>query len=82
MPVLPHMAPLGFITAIVVNPSERRLPKRTSVQSSSKDILCIADMNLIAKQISLRLAVRDTKQKIEKLRNTIVTFMCPSADLT
>ena len=53
-------------------------------QSSSKDILCIADMNLIAKQISLKLTARDTKQKIEKLRNKkyyIVTFMCPSADL-
>ena len=37
-------------------------------QSSSKDILCIADMNLIAKQIRLGLAVRDTKQKTEKLR--------------
>ena len=43
--------------------------------------VCIADMNLIAKQISLRLTVRDTKQKIEKLRNTIVTFMSPSDDL-
>ena len=47
----------------------------------SQDILCIADMNLIAKQISLKLTARDTKQKIEKLRNTIVTFMCPSADV-
>ena len=34
-------------------------------QSSRKDIVCIADMNLIAKQISLILDVRETNMKKE-----------------